>query len=201
VDLRGVLIGIVAAAALAGCSSVVDGHGVAVPRGSRTPTGGGFPSTSPSASSADRPGEIESPDGDFSVVLPDGWSDGTDRLTGVALTGYFGRVIDGFTMNVNVVREPVGNLSLRMFLRATRTDVRKALHVASVTPTTPRLMDGENALEYTVIDTQAGRALEQRQTLVIRNGAGYVITYTALLSNFAFYRSDADAILDSWQWG
>jgi hypothetical protein len=200
VDLRGVVVCAVAVVALAGCSSVVSGHGVAVPGGLHTTTGGGFPS-SPSSSSTTRPGAVESPDGDFSVVLPDGWTDGTSRVSGIALTGYFGRVIDGFAMNVNVIRQPVGSVSMRQFLRATRADVRRTLHVASISPATARLIDGETAYEYTVIDTQAGRALEQRQTLVIHNSNGYVITYTALLSNFLFYLDGPNAILDSWQWG
>lgn len=195
--LRGVLlVGVVTiGVAIAGCSSVVSGHGVAVPRAVHTPTVGR------SSSSSGRPDAIESPDGDFSVLLPDGWSDGSDKLSGLALTGYFGRTIDGFAININVIRQPVGNVSLQAFLRATRASVRKALQVQSVTPATPRLIDGEPAFEYTVLDQQVGRALKQRQTLVIRDGNGYVITYTAPLSNFDFYRGDADAILDSWQWG
>jgi len=199
VDLRGVLTGVVAAVALAGCSSVVNGHGVAVPRAVHTPGGGGFPSSSVS-SSPDRPGAVESPDGDFSVLLPDGWSDGSDKLSGIAETGYFGPTIGGFAININVIRQPIGAVSLPQFLRATRANVRSALHVTSMSKATPRLMDGEAAVDYTVIDQQVGRALEQRQTLVIRDGNGYVITYTSPLSNFTYYRISADSILDSWQW-
>ena len=200
--LRGAFAGLIAVVAVAGCSSVVNGHGVAAPRDLHTSTGGGFPSTPPStSSSAGRPGAIESPDNDFSVLLPDGWTDGTDKVSGIALTGYIGPVIDGFAININVLRSPVGNLSLRMFLRATRSNLHRALQVTSMSPATPRLVDGTAAYEYSVIDQQAGRALEQRQTLIIREGSGYVITYSAPLSNYAFYRADADAIIDSWQWG
>jgi hypothetical protein len=202
VDQRGVLAGLVALVAVAGCSSVVNGHGVAVPRSVHTATGGGFPSSpSTSSSSASRPGAVESPDNDFSVLLPDGWKDGTNQVSGIALTGYIGPVIDGFAININVLRSPVGDLSLQAFLRGTRANLRTVLHVTSMSPATPRLVDGENAYDYTVIDQQAGRALEQRQTLVIRDGAGYVITYSAPLSNYSFYRGAADTILDSWQWG
>lgn len=183
---------------------MVNGHGVGVPRGLPTSTGGGFPSASPSDSSSSpgaRPGAVESPDNDFSVVLPDGWTDGTDKVSGIALTGYIGPVIGGFAININVLRSPVGDVSLQKFVRATRSSLRSAVRVTSMSPPTPRLVDGEAAYDYSVIDQQVGRALEQRQTLIIRDGSGYVVTYSAPLSNYSFYRNDADAILDSWRWG
>jgi hypothetical protein len=212
VKLRGALASVVAAVAVAGCSSVVSGHGSAVPRPSTPAGGGGFPATSSSASSvpslpgtsappSSRPGALESPDGDFSVLLPDGWTDGSDRLSGIAVTGYFGPTADGFATNVNVVREPVSGMDLAQYYEATIANVRNTLRVTALSQPTYRQVDGENALDYSFRDKQVGRTLQQRQTLVLHDGKGYVITYTALPSSYAASLADADAIIDSWQWG
>jgi hypothetical protein len=142
-----------------------------------------------------------SPDGDFSVVLPEGWSDGADRLSGAALTGYLGPIANGFATNVNVVREPVGGMDVAAYYQATLASVRAAVPVTEVSAATSREVDGDEALEYSFKDEQAGRTLRQRQTLVVHDGNGYVITYTALAPAYETSRRDADAIIDSWQWG
>lgn len=208
-NLRRVVIVAAAAVAVAGCSSVVGGHGVAVPRRPSTSAGGGFPATSPPPTSAPpssapadaQPGAIESPDGDFSVVLPDGWADGTDRMSGLALTGYFGPTANGFATNVNVTRQATGGGTLDQVTRATISTLRSAVHATHLTQPTPRTIDGEPALEYSFTDKQFGRTLRQRQTIVLHAGNGYVITYTALPTSYAASLADADAINDSWRWG
>jgi hypothetical protein len=134
-------------------------------------------------------------------VLPDGWTDGADRLSGIAITGYFGPVVDSFATNVNVVREPVPGLTLRQFLQATIQGVRATVNVQSLSPATARTVGGDPALEYSAVDQQVGRTLRQRQTLVIHGANGYVITFTALPDQYEVSVADADAILDSWQWG
>jgi hypothetical protein len=205
VNLRRALVGVVTALTLAGCSSVVTGHGSAGVRPTPPAETGGFPSTSsaPDTSTppASRPGALESPDGDFSVVLPAGWSDGADRLSGIALTGYLGPTANGFETNVNVVRESVGGLNLAQYYRATIANVQSTLQVHGLTRPTYHAVGGEPGLDYSFTDQQAGRTLEQRQTLSVHDGNGYVITYTALPSAYAASIDDANAIIASWQWG
>jgi hypothetical protein len=203
VNRRAALAGLVATLTIAGCSSVVNGHGSAVV--TKTSTSGGFPATSsvPATSTppADRTGALESPDGDFSVLLPPGWTDGADRLSGIALTGYLGPAADGFQTNVNVVREAVPGMDLAQYYRATITNVRNSLPISGLSRPSGRQVDGAQAVEYSFSDQQAGRTLRQRQTLTIHDGNGYVITYTALPSAYNASLADADAIIDSWRWG
>lgn len=202
-SLRRTLALAVALLALAGCTSVVQGRGATV----RSSTSiGGFPSTTPSttpptsAPSEPRTGAIESPDGDFSVVLPAGWRDGTDQIGTLALTGYFGPTADGFATNVNVNRVPAPG-SLAAVVHAAITQLQNTLHVTNMTPTTSRTLGGEPALEYSFTDQQAGRTLHQRQTIALHDGSGYVVTYTALTDAYEASLNDADAIIESWQWG
>lgn len=200
------VLAVAAALAAAGCSgSVVSGHGTAqgsIPSTGSLPTG--FPSSasiSANSSSADTTGRIVSPDADFSVVLPAGWQDSSDKASSFgALTAYLGPTSDGFATNVNVVRQDVGAMSASDYADLTRRGVR-SLHVSAMSATSPRTVDSEDALEYTFTDQQVGRTLKQRQTVVVHDQKGYVITYTALPSSYDTSVPAADSLIDSWQWG
>lgn len=180
---------------LVGCSSVVAGHGVLGRQPAPTgPTG--FPSAGP------RSGAVTSPDGDFSVTLPSGWRDETSSASRFgAVTVYIGPAADGFATNINVVREVVGGMTVQDYVQRTLASVRARFHATVVSPPTPGSVDGDEALEYTLDDEQAGKSLRQRQTLVVHDGSGYVITYSALRSAFDASSDDAAALVASWQWG
>ncbi len=194
-----------AALLVAGCSgSVVSGHGSAqAVQSSGGPTG--FPasssaSTPSTSSSTDSAGRLTAPDSDFSVELPDGWSDATDKAASFgAVTAYLGPADNGFATNVNVVRQEIGNVTVAQYANGTMQGVR-SIGATSITDPAPRTIDGSDALEYSFTDKQAGRTLKQRQTVVVHNEVGYVITYTALPEAYDTSRPDADALIDSWQW-
>ena len=195
------VLAVAAVLAATGCSgSVLSGHGSA--SAGSSPSGGGatgFP-TSPGSSAVSTTGRIASPDADFSIALPDGWRDSTDKAGSFgAVTAYLGPTSDGFATNVNVVRQDIGTMSVSAYANLTRQGVR-SLHVAGMTASSPRTVDGEDALEYAFTDQQVGRTLKQRQTVVVHDGKGYVITYTALPSSYDASVPAADSLIDSWQW-
>ncbi|HZC70066.1 MAG TPA: DcrB-related protein [Jatrophihabitans sp.] len=178
-------------AVLGGCSTVVTGHGTT----GQGPTGQGPTGQGP------RSGAITSPDGDFSVVLPTGWTDQSDKAGQFgAVTVYIGPVADNFATNINVTREDIGSMSVAEYEQRTFSAVRSQFHASVVSQPASRSVDGADALEYTVDDQQAGKSLRQRQTLVVHDGSGYVITYSALQTAFDASSDDAAAIVDSWQW-
>ena len=169
-----------AVATLASCTTVVSGYGT-----------------------TRRPGAaVSSPDGDFSVTLPSGWADAPGKAAQFgAVTVYMGPAVDGFASNINVTREDVGDITVTEYQQRTFDQVRAQLHATLVDPPSPLSVDGDAALEYTVDDQQVGRSLRQRQTLVVHDGSGYVITYTALRTAFDASSEAASAVVASWQWG
>jgi hypothetical protein len=201
-----VLAALAAVLLVAGCSgSVVSGHGSAQaaqstsggPTGFPASSSAGTPSTGPSTDST---GRLTAPDSDFSVALPDGWSDATDKAASFgAVTAYLGPANNGFATNVNVVRQQIGSVTVTQYANGTMQGVR-SIGATSITDPSPRTIDGSDALEYSFTDKQAGRTLKQRQTVVVHDEVGYVITYTALPAAYDTSRPDADALIDSWQW-
>jgi hypothetical protein len=204
-----VLAALAATLLVAGCgASVVSGHGSAQavqspggPSGFPASSSAGPPSSGPStSSSSSASGRLTAPDSDFSVALPAGWTDATDKAASFgAVTAYLGPSDNGFATNVNVVRQQIGSVGVDQYANGTQQGV-KSIGATSVTDPAPLTIDGEDALEYSFSDKQAGRSLKQRQTVVVHNDVGYVITYTALPDAYDASRADADALIASWQW-
>lgn len=207
-----VLAALAALLLVAGCSaSVTAGHGTAqVASSGATPSG--FPASTSANSSAVAPsssgpapsagaaGRLTAPDNDFSVVLPAGWHDATDKAASFgAVTAYLGPASNGFATNINVVRQQIGNVGVTEYAHGTMQGVR-SVGATGITDPAPRTIDGADALEYSFSDKQAGHNLKQRQTVVVHSGVGYVITYTALTGGYETSRAEADALIDSWQW-
>ena len=189
---------------LAGCAGVLTGHGSTQPVPSHSLPSASLPAHLPATSGLPlvRAHAIVSPGGDFSVVLPDGWTDNLAfaRKAG-ALTGYVGPVTGAFATVIDVTREYVGSLNVSECARAGLAGLRASMHIWALHGPVPTTVDGEHALEYSFEIAARGDVLMQRQTVVVHNRHNYVITYTARRAYYHDSIGDADAILDSWHWG
>ncbi|WP_375497276.1 DcrB-related protein [uncultured Jatrophihabitans sp.] len=145
---------------------------------------------------------VASPDGDFTVVLPTGWRQDTAVAQQIkAVAAYFGPTRNAFASNVNVVREdlPAG-LDVESYRAKSLAGLRAAIAITDLTPSTKLSVDGEDALEYSFTDTQQGRKLIQRQTVVLHGSSAYTITYTSTTVDFAASSAAAHSIVGSLRW-
>jgi hypothetical protein len=155
-----------------------------------------------SASAAGGPA-VASPNGEFAVVLPTGWRQDTAIAQKVkAVTAYLGPVRNSFAANVNVVREDLpSGIDLEQYRAKSLAALRAAIPITNLTPDTKLKVDGDDALEYSFQDTQQGRQLMQRQTVVLHGAVAYTITYTATTPDFAASSAAGHSIVASWRWG
>ncbi|WP_375486592.1 DcrB-related protein [uncultured Jatrophihabitans sp.] len=158
-------------------------------------------SSQPTGGSAGSP-VVNAPGRVFSVVLPSGWTQDKQEAQALhAVDVYVGPVTTAFAANVNVVTESSQGLSLEAYRQRSVANLQSALKISGLTAATSTTVAGDDALEYSFQDTQQGRRLMQRQTVVLHGGNAYTITYTATTGAFAASSSAAQSIIASWRWG
>jgi hypothetical protein len=161
----------------------------------------------------------------YSYSVPEGWEDASDseaadeasEVIGVRFDSLVnGEAKDGFAVNVNVLRERVpGGMTDSEYAElniATLRDPSAAgyppelaerieeLDVRGLSRPRELELDGAGAMTWDYDTTQGGRDLRQRQMVVVRDGAGYTITLTALPSQFEDGTEALDEVVESWSW-
>jgi hypothetical protein len=161
----------------------------------------------------------------YTYSVPDGWEDASDsqaaeeapEVTGVRFDSLVnGAAEDGFAVNVNVLRERVpGGITASEYAQlniATLRDPSAAgyppelaerieeLDVRGLSRPRELELAGAVARTWDYTTTQGGRDMRQRQMVVVRNGAGYTITLTALPSQFEDGTEALDEVVESWSW-
>jgi hypothetical protein len=161
----------------------------------------------------------------YTYSVPDGWEDASDsqaaeeapEVIGVRFDSLVnGETEDGFAVNVNVLRERVpGGITASEYAQlniATLRDPSAAgyppelaerieeLDVRGLSPPREVELGGAGAMTWDYSTTQGGRDMRQRQMVVVRDGAGYTITLTALPSQFEDGAEALDELVESWSW-
>ena len=161
----------------------------------------------------------------YTYSVPDGWEDASDSqaaeeapdVIGVRFDSLVnGEAEDGFAVNVNVLRERVpGGITASEYAElniATLRDPSAAgyppelaerieeLDVRGLSRPRELELGGAGAMTWDYGTTQGGRDMRQRQMVVVRDGAGYTITLTALPSQFEDGAEALDEVVESWSW-
>lgn len=161
----------------------------------------------------------------YTYSVPDGWEDASDsqaaeeapEVIGVRFDSLVnGEAEDGFAVNVNVLRERVpGGITASEYAQlniATLRDPSAAgyppelaerieeLDVRGLSRPRELELGGTGAMTWDYSTTQGGRDMRQRQMVVVRDGAGYTITLTALPSQFEDGTEALDEVVESWSW-
>jgi hypothetical protein len=173
-------------------------------------------------------GEDEEPvDGrGYAYSVPDGWDDATDEaednpeldLGGIrADTLVVGEREDGFTPNVNVVREPglPDGIGAREYAEASLVALRdpaaagfpaeivetlERLEPRQLSPVTGTELAGEEARTWTYSANQEGRVMRIRQVASVKDGTGYTVTLTAASDRFEDEVGAFEEVVESWEW-
>jgi hypothetical protein len=161
----------------------------------------------------------------YTYSVPDGWEDASDseaadeapKVIGVRFDSLVnGEAEGGFAVNVNVLRERVpGGITDSEYAElniATLRDPSAAgyppelaerieeLDVRGLSRPREVELGGAGAMTWDYSTTQGGRDMRQRQMVVVRDGAGYTITLTALPSQFEDGTEALDEVVESWSW-
>jgi hypothetical protein len=164
--------------------------------------------------------------GGYSYAVPEDWDDRTEESEDVPeleLAGYrpdtlvIGERREGFTTNVNVIREPglpddvtPGDYA-EIALAALRDpassgfpqEVIEAIEeqdVRAVSETGTTELAGERGASWQYDSTRDGRALRVRQVVAVRSNAAYTLTYTAAQESFEEDLPAFEEIVESWRW-
>jgi hypothetical protein len=185
-------IGVVCAMLLAGCGGSSHGSG----------SGSGSASTATTTAGQ----TVTSADKSFVTVTPQGFSDQTRSSQASALKVLYlaiGPRTNGFSTNINVVREPSHGLTdASTIANAEVTTIKRLESRAHGFSQLQSLsVGGEPARSVDYLNTPAGtRELHQRQVFVEHGGSIYTITYTALPAAYAASIGAMDQLFKSWTW-
>jgi hypothetical protein len=161
----------------------------------------------------------------YSYSVPEGWEDAADseaadeasEVIGMRFDSLVnGETADDFAVNVNVLRERVpGGITGPEYADLNIAALRdpsaagyppelaeriEELDVRGLSRPRELELDGAGAMTWDYGTTQGGRDLRQRQIVVVRDGAGYTITLTALPSQFEDGTEALDEVVESWSW-
>ena len=153
----------------------------------------------------------------YEVTVPDGWEDESEQADDIEVAGYSPEVIltgqreDGFTTNVNVIRESslAEDVDLDKYMEATRELLEQGelpgaeglpAPATGLTEPEPAELDGERALSHDYAISTGGRELRFRQVVTVREGSGYAVTFTALRDRFEEDVGKLDDVVESWRW-
>jgi hypothetical protein len=157
--------------------------------------GVGFASTS----------RVTSVSGAFTIVVPRGFHNDTAAFAGGAIRIELlvaGPTDKGFAVNINVVRERTGTLSLGTVVHGAMIELKRVSRATDFSTVQDLTVGGAPARAFGYhAPLGATRILHYRQAYVIHDGWGYVVTYSALPG--AQYKASFSALneaLASWEW-
>ena len=150
----------------------------------------------------------------YEVTVPDGWDDESAVGEEVEVAGYSpelvlaGEEADGFTTNVNVIREEAPAVGLDEQLRQERDLIRGGAEQIdpqlqagqNLTPVEPTTLDGHEARAHEFELAQDDRTVRVRQVFARSGDFTYVVSYTALTDAFDEGLDAFESILGSWKW-
>jgi hypothetical protein len=172
--------------------------------GSSHSSGSGSGSTSTATTTAGK--TVTSTDKSFVTVTPQGFSDQTSSSQASALKVLYlaiGPRANGFSTNINVVREPSHGLTDASTIANAEVAAIKRLESRAhgFSQLQSLTVGGEPARSVDYLNTPAGtRELHQRQVFVQHGESIYTITYTALPAAYAASIGAMDQVLHSWNW-
>ena len=128
----------------------------------------------------------------FSIEAPDGWTIDDSGKNGAPLF-FMGPVDQGFTINVNVILEEVGNApTLEEYVTEAFSGQVQGIKERKVLSDEIIQVDGYNAYQAVVaytFEVQGGEfSTKTLQTIILRKGYAYVITGSAVDGNFSKYK-------------
>jgi len=137
----------------------------------------------------------------LSVAVPTGWKSDKSGLLGSKLI-LFGPEHEGFRVNINLMTEKVGSMSLSDYARVSEENAGKIITGYELLSKGSTKMDGVDA-RFMVYRGSIGtppRQLEFKGVFSIRGKIAYILTYTAPKDVFDQHQKAFDTVVKSVKW-
>ncbi len=121
----------------------------------------------------------------FSINPPTGWVVDSSGAFGTSVI-FYGPTEANFRVNMNVIVEST-SLTLSAYVSAAKTQLSQGLTNYYLVSEGPKTIGGVDAYELVNTFTQGAFNIKDKQTILVQNQKGYVITSTALQSNYDTY--------------
>ena len=126
----------------------------------------------------------------FSINPPSGWGVDSSGAFGTSVV-FYGPTEANFRVNVNIIVEST-SLTLSAYVSAAKTQLSQGLTNYYLVSEGPKTIGGVDAYELVNTFTQGAFSIKDKQTILVQNQKGYVITSTALQSNYDTYQPAFD---------
>lgn len=126
----------------------------------------------------------------FSINPPSGWTVDSSGSFGTVVILY-GPTDSNFRINMNVVVEAT-SLSLTDYVSAAKSQLSSGLTNYQLVSESSTTIGGVTAYELVNTFTQGSYSIEDKQDILVQNQKAYVITSTALQTNYATYQPAFD---------
>ncbi len=141
----------------------------------------------------------------YTVSLPEGWRDSTDDEAADEVPIKFDRLftgdrVEGFTVNVNVIREPKPDADIEEIVAAGQKQLEAGFGATDLSPPDKRELDEDPAFAYTYALDQGERTLRGEQVVAVHEDRLFTVTLTAPAEAFEEQEPEFREILDSWDW-
>jgi len=141
----------------------------------------------------------------YTVSLPEGWRDSTDDDAADEVPIKFDRLftsdrVEGFTVNVNVIREPKPDADIEEIVAAGQKQLEGGFGATDLSPPDKRELGGDAAFSYTYTLEQGERTLRGEQVAAVHEDRLFTVTLTAPEQAFEDQEPEFQEILDSWEW-
>jgi hypothetical protein len=149
--------------------------------------------------SAVRPVRVSDTAGKLSVAVPAGWQVDRSGAFNTALLLY-GPRYQGFTINVNILEQQVGGMSLADYLAMSEEKAPRAIPGFKILSKGWTTVDGLRAGEVVYQSEPPGEHMQCMAVSTIRDGVAYVLTYTAPRAYYARHVGTFRAVVKSVTW-
>jgi len=132
----------------------------------------------------------------FSISPPQGWTV-QEESEGEVLVYFLGPIDEGVRININIVVEEA-QMSLQDYVDFCKEQLQYTLE-ASLISEGSRTIKGHEAYEVVFTWIYETYDFQQKQVYLVEKGNGYVITCTALPTNYDNYVSDFDESVETFE--
>jgi hypothetical protein len=143
------------------------------------------------------PRQFVDPDTLFGIDVPRGWFVDSSGQMESRVILLHPQVKENFRTNINVIVPPLGHLTQQEFLTLTRLQIKQISEFQLVADRPASELPGAHLLEW--VGQPSAILLQIRQLLVPASGKVYVITGTALQSQFEEHRAIIESTLNSFR--
>ena len=133
----------------------------------------------------------------FSINPPAGWLIDASGTLGTAVILY-GPTDSNFRINMNVITEAT-SLSLSDYVISAKAQLSSGLNNYQLVSETPTSIGGVAADELVNTFTQGSTNIKDKQDILVQNGKAYVVTSTALQTNYGTYQALFDESIQTFK--